>query len=277
MLVRTPIGRAARPGRQPRPVHPARLALPGPPHPRTGHLARPARPPDRTDHLVRAAPSADRRGGGAGGLRLVACGLGRRGEPGRDRLNRSGGAAAGLAALVRPAGERPGAGPVAVVVLPAPLAAGPDHRRTGPQVPGTARRSRPRPGAGDRLHRPGDGPAGLRPVPGRLRRQGRPSRPRVRRASVPGPLGPAGHGGAGAGAPRRAGRPDTRPADPRDARICGRCRWAGARTGPVHDPAARNAPADRGRDRRRQRLLRVGPGPGAAAADGRRAGPRLGV
>ena len=43
------------------------------------------------------------------------------------------------------------------------------------------------------------------------------------------------------------------------------------------DPAGGHAPADRGRDRRGQRLVRVGAGPGDAARDGRRAGPGVGL
>ena len=44
--------------------------------------------------------------------------------------------------LVRPAGHRAGAEPVAVVVLPAPLAGRHDHQRPGPDLPGPGHRSR---------------------------------------------------------------------------------------------------------------------------------------
>ena len=59
----------------------------------------------------------------------------------------------------------------------------------------------------DPVHRPITGPAGLWPVRGRLRQvRGQPS-PGLRRAAVPGPLGPVRAGGAGVRPPGRLGRP----------------------------------------------------------------------
>ncbi len=67
-------GRAVRPGRQPRPVRPAGVAVPGVPDPGGGHLARPARPPAGPVVWFVRAPPAARRGGGAVVLRLAPAG-----------------------------------------------------------------------------------------------------------------------------------------------------------------------------------------------------------
>ena len=97
--------------------------------PPSGHLARPARSGWVADRLVPGPPSAAGPGGRGHLAGLAAGGLARPGRPGgRHRWPRS--RAAGVAAgLVRPAGDRPGAGPVAVVVLPAPLARRAARRR----------------------------------------------------------------------------------------------------------------------------------------------------
>src|ERR1019366_2247850 len=139
-------GRADRPGRRPRPVRPAGLAVPGVSDTGVRDLARPARTPGRAGCLVRAAPSAAGCGSGDGGARLAAGGLARRHRRGGRRGGWAGRAADGLAALVRPAGVRPGTQPVAVVVLPAALARRDDHRPAGSAVPGPRRRPAARQG-----------------------------------------------------------------------------------------------------------------------------------
>ena len=198
-----------------------------------------------------AAPSAAGCGGGAGGAHLAAGGLARRDRAGGRRAGGPGRAAGQLAALVRPAGVRPGPQPVAVVVLPAALAGRDDHCPAGPDLPGPGRRPRARPGPGHRLHRPGVRPAGVRAVPRRLRRTGRGHRARLPGAPMPGPHRQAGCCGAGAGPPGRARRPDGRPARSRRDRPAGAAGGAARGRDAVRGPAPGHAPADRGRDRRR--------------------------
>ena len=97
-----------------------------------------------------------------------------------------------VAGLVHPAGHGPGPVPVAlVVVLPAPLAGGADHRRARPDVPGPGHPAGPRQGPGRAVRGPGDGAAGVGAVAEAVRRPGRGTGARVRRALLPGPHRPA--------------------------------------------------------------------------------------
>ena len=91
-------GRAARPGRQPRPVRLAGLAVPGLPDPRAGHLARPAHPPGGPGRVVRGPASA---GGTVAGL--VAVTWLRAGRPGLAGLAGVALTALVLLRLIRPA------------------------------------------------------------------------------------------------------------------------------------------------------------------------------
>ena len=81
--------------------------------------------------------------------------------------------------------------------LPPQLARGDDHRRPGPLLPGPDHPARPGQGHRDPVRRPGSGPAGLRPMRGRLRRPGRQPGPRVPGDAVPGPHRQVRCGGAG--------------------------------------------------------------------------------
>ena len=127
--------------------------------------------------------------------------------------------------------DRTGAGQVAGLVLPAPLGRGDDDRRPGPAVPGPHPAARPGQGHRDPVHRPGAGPAGLRPVRGRLRQAGGEPGARVRRAAVPGPHRQVRGGAAGVRPPRRPGRHRPRPPGPRPPRPHKRSRSGGAKTG----------------------------------------------
>ena len=153
-----------------------------------------------------------------------------RGDVGQARLGQPGalvlaavviliGLAVVLAGLVLPLGRPPGPGHVAGLVLPAPLGRGDDDRRAGAVVSGPDPAARAGQGHRHPVHRPGAGPAGLRPVRGRLRQaRGQPGA-RVRRPAVPGPHRQVRGGGAGVHPPRRPGRPRPRPPDPRPPRI----------------------------------------------------------
>ena len=90
--------------------------------------------------------------------------------PGPGRRRHAAGLAVVLAGLVLPVGRPPGPGQVADLVLPAPLGRGHDHRRGGAVVSGPDPAARAGQGHRHPVHRPGAGPAGLRPVRGRLRR-----------------------------------------------------------------------------------------------------------
>ena len=87
--------------------------------------------------------------------------------------------------------------------------------RLAVQLPGPAAAARPRPGHLHRLHRPAARPAGVRPVPRRLRPPRRKPRPRVRCAVVPHPHRITRLGGGRAGPPRRPRRGHPGPARPR--------------------------------------------------------------
>ena len=175
-----------------------------------------------------------------------------------------------LAVLVHPVGDRTCAGQVAgLVVLPAPVGRGDERRRPGPLVPGPHPDARARQGHRHEVHRPGTGPAGLRPGRGRFRQAGRQPGPRVRRPAVPHPLGPVRRAGAGVRPPRRA-RPDhPRPARAAPGRPGGAAgRPPGGRPA-VAGPAARDSrPGGRGH-RGGQGVPAVGPDPGHAAHDAR--------
>ena len=84
--------------------------------------------------------------------------------PGQRHHRVAGDAAAGPAGLVRPARLHPGEVAVAVVVLPAPLAARHDHRRARPHVPGPGHPPGAGQGPGRAVRGPGDRPPGLGPV-----------------------------------------------------------------------------------------------------------------
>ena len=272
-------GEQYRPGRQRRSVRLPGVAVPGPPHPRMDHLARPAHPAPGPGGLVPDPPSAAGRGGGPGHPHL-GC---KTGWPGVVVL-----ASVTAAALVTLRLWRPDwftrlvTVPVrcrwrwwfyrrrwqAVMTITglAPLYRGRVMLPVLGQVHG-----RP-------VHRPGDGPAGVRAVAEGLRRPGRGPGARVPGAPVPGPHRTARHGRPGTGPPGRARRAvSPRCRSPR-RRICGRCRSGGARTASVftirlhgtHLLIAGATGAGQG-------LLPVGPGPGHAARDGRRAGPGPGV
>ena len=66
--------------------------------------------------------------------------------------------------LVRPLGRHPCPWQAAVLVLPAPLGRGDDHRRPGVLLPGPPAAAGARQGGRDPVHRPGGGAAGVRPV-----------------------------------------------------------------------------------------------------------------
>ena len=100
---------------------------------------------------------------------LARPGLGHPGGPGPGRRRHAGRVAVVLAGVVLPVGRPPGAGQVAGVVLPAPLGRCHDHRRSGTVLSGPDPAARAGQGRRDEVHRPGDGPAGLGPVGGRLR------------------------------------------------------------------------------------------------------------
>ena len=168
----------------------------------------------------------------------------------------------------------PGEVAVAVVVLPAPLAARPDHRRARPHCTGAgspsrcSARSRPGPCADLVTVRlvSGQSPKAFADRAGELAHGFGVLSCRIRTAA-PGMVGP----GAGPPGRPRGGHPG--PAHP------GRLGSAGAAgrpvrgRQPVHDPAARHPPAHRRGDRRGQGLVPVGPGAGDAPGDGGRAGP----
>ena len=202
----------ARPGRQPRPVRGARLAVAGLPDPALRDLARPARPPglaassgscSRTRcsmpgarllvfTWLKARLAGPRRPGGRrrlGAAAWLTC-CGRTGSPGTSSRRRGTGGgtgstgAAGMAAMTL-AGLAPSyRGRVLVPVLVDVRAAG--------------------------CGGPGDGAAGDRAGSGRLRRPDPEPRPCLRRAAVPGPRRAAGPGDAGVRPRRHPRRPDRR-------------------------------------------------------------------
>ena len=154
---------------------------------------------------------------------------GRRG-PGQRHRRGAGDAAAGPAGLVRPARHRPGQVAVAVVVLPAPLAARHDHRRARPHVPGPGDPAGAGQGPGRAVRGPGDRPPGVGAVAEAVRRPGRASWRTGSGCCRAGSAPP--HPGWrswnwSAGTPWRR---SSRPCPSRLPRICGRCRSAGART-----------------------------------------------
>ena len=117
-----------------------------------------------------------------------------------------------VAGMVHPARRPGGAGLLAALVLPAPLDGRDDTRRARPHLPGPRPGAGPRRGTGGRGGGPGDGAAGDRAGSAGLRRPDTEPRPRVRRATVPGPRRPAGPGDAGVRPLRHPRRPDRRAA-----------------------------------------------------------------
>ena len=194
-------------------------------------------------------------------------GLARCRGPGGGRRDRPGRAAGDAAGVVRPVRGGAGAGPVAVVVLPAPLEGRDDAGRARPGLPGPADAAGARPGAPRRVRGPGAGRPGDRAGARRLRRQDREPGARLRRPAVPGPRRRAGHRDAGAGPRGHPRRADPRPAD----------RWRGrpgqAAGGPVRGRVAMaaaaglHARADRGCYRVREGLGDLVDDPRAAARD----------
>ena len=180
-------------------------------------------------------------------------------------------------ALVRAAGVRPGAQPVAVVVLPAALARRLDHCPARPAYRGRV----------------------VVPVLGKVTVAGCTDRVAVRLVSGQSPADFAAraegiaHGfraylcrvrSSAPGAVvlelvRRDALADPMPALPIPDMTDLRALPVGRREDgtAVRDPAPGNAPAHRGRDRSGERLLPVGPGPGHAARDGGRSRPGVGV
>ena len=131
----------------------------------------------------------------------------------------AGGVVVAVAGLVPPPRARPGAGEVAALALPAALGRGHDHRPPGPGLPGAAAAAGHGQGHLHAVHRPGADRDRVRPVRRGLRPPRRGPGPRVRRAAVPGPVGPAGVAGAGVRPPRRPGRHHPRPAHPRPVNL----------------------------------------------------------
>ena len=131
--------------------------------------------------------------------------------------------------------------------------------------------------AGGRGGGPGDGAAGDRAGSAGLRRPDTEPRPRVRRATVPGPRRPAGPGDAGVRPLRHPRRPDRR-ASRRPHGEPGRAAGGPLRgRHAVAAAAARLARADRRGDRLGQGLGDLVGGAGAAARHPRRLGPGLGA
>ena len=196
-------------------VHPAGAA--GPAAGLAGPADRPA--PAGRRHRGSAGP-------GLGERRLAGPGLaGRLGRGGPGRV------AVLLAGLVHPVGQLTCPGPVAGLVLPAPLGRGDGHLRGSALAPGAGHPAGSGQGVRHPVHRPGSRPAGLRAVPGRRRQARRRPGARVRRPAVPGPHRQVRASGAGVRPPRRPGRHHPRRPDPRPARISRPCRSAAGRTG----------------------------------------------
>ena len=218
-------GRAARPGRQPRPVRRPGLAVTGVPHPGAGHLRRPAASGWywRLLWFALTHPLLD-----AVATLVVVTWLGL-GWPGVVSLALAavgglGRAAGDPAGVVRAVRGGAGAGLVAVVVLPAPLEGRDDPGRARAGLPRPADAPGPGPGAPGRGGRPGAGRPGDRTGPRRLRRQIREPGARVRRTAVPGPRPRARRADAGAGPRGHPRRPDPRVADHQGGRPGGAAR-----------------------------------------------------
>ena len=102
--------------------------------------------------------------------------------------------------------------------------------RPGPVLPGPAPAAGARQGHLHPVHRPGAGPAGVRPVRRRLRRPGRQPGARVRRHAVPGPHRPLRARWCWSSSAATPWPPSSPPCPSPPTRTCGRCRSAAART-----------------------------------------------